>query len=59
MNQFHANYFIWVGDAVYTQNTKVESLKVALDTLLTNEHYMRFINHTKVYGTWDDHGTFL
>jgi alkaline phosphatase D len=53
---FNAKNFIWTGDAVYTENPYLHGLEKAFNTLLSNKHYLKFRNQTKISGTWDDHG---
>jgi hypothetical protein len=58
LSRFDAKNFIWTGDAVYTESPHLLGLEKAFKTLLGNEHYAKFRNQTRIYGTWDDHGGF-
>lgn len=56
MDIFDAKNFIWTGDAIYTENDRIEGLQSAFQNLSSNEYYNQFRKKTKIYGTWDDHG---
>lgn len=49
------DFFIWLGDVVYTKDDSISTLKSALQSQNQLQNYKQFRNSTKVIGVWDDH----
>lgn len=54
---YKPNYYFWVGDAVYSKDHSIESLKNSFNIQKNNKYYQNFIhqNNIEIDGVWDDH----
>eukprot|EP01031_Cornospumella_fuschlensis_P027500 gene27500-33211_t len=49
------NYYLWLGDAVYSKGHSINKLHKAFHELLDSPYYQKLVRKAVVDGVWDDH----